>query len=61
MAQEDAAKEKSSTRLIIRNIGLLLSGDLAKPILDADTVLAIDGKITAVGKEKDVDTEAPRL
>ena len=57
MAQEDAAKEKSSTRLIIRNIGLVLSGDLAKPILDADTVLAVDGKITVVGKEKDVDTE----
>ena len=57
MAQEDAANEKSSTRLIIRNIGLLLSGDLVKPILDADTVLAVDGKITAVGKEKDVDTD----
>ena len=37
MAQEDAAKEKSSTRLLIRNIGLLLSGDLVKPILKTDT------------------------
>src|SRR5712672_2464594 len=43
-------------RLLIRNIGLLLSGDLKKPILDADTVLVVDGKIVAVGKEKDVDT-----
>src|SRR6266853_6526355 len=44
-------------RLLIRNIGLLLSGDLKKPILDADTVLAVDGKITAVGKQKDIDSE----
>src|SRR5882762_3797821 len=56
MAQEAAGQGKSENRLIIRNIGLLLSGDLEKPILDADTVLAVDGKIAAIGKEKDVDT-----
>jgi enamidase len=44
-------------KVAIRNIGLLLSGDLAQPILDADTIVAIDGKIAAVGKAKDVDTE----
>jgi enamidase len=43
-------------KLVIRNIGLLLSGDLAKPILDADTIVAVDGRITAIGKAKDVDT-----
>ena len=43
-------------KLVIRNIGLLLSGDLDHPILDADTVVAIDGVIHAVGKEKDIDT-----
>jgi enamidase len=48
-------------RLLIRNIGLLLSGDLDKPILDADTVLAVDGKIVAVGKQKDVDGEGAAL
>jgi enamidase len=32
-----------------------LSGDIANPILDADTVVTIDGKITAVGKANDVD------
>ena len=46
-------------KLVIRNIGLLLSGDLARPILDADTIVAIDGRITAVGKEKDCDTSQP--
>ena len=44
-------------KLVIRNIGLLLSGDLENPILDADTIVAVDGKITAIGKAKDVDTE----
>ena len=28
-------------KLVIRNIGLLLSGDLARPVLDADTVVAV--------------------
>jgi len=43
------------SRLLIRNIGLLLSGDLKNPILDADTVLTVDGRIAAVGKQKDID------
>jgi hypothetical protein len=34
----------------LRNIGLLLSGDIDKPILDADTIVVHDGLITAVGK-----------
>ena len=42
-------------KLVIKNIGLLLSGDLARPILDADTVVAVEGVITAVGREKDCD------
>jgi enamidase len=57
MAHDEAAKASNGTRLVVRNIGLLLSGDLQKPILDADTVVSIDGRITAVGKEKAVDTE----
>jgi enamidase len=63
----DASKEnvsmpgKPQARLVIRNIGLLLSGDLQSPILDADTVVAVDGKITAVGKEKELDTAGATL
>ena len=48
-------------RLVIRNIGLLLSGDLKNPILDADTIAAVDGKIAAVGKRKDIDAEGATL
>src|ERR1700730_14124462 len=54
-SKDEPAKSKTQTRLVIRNIGLLLSGDLARPILDSDTVVAVDGKIAAVGKEEDVD------
>jgi enamidase len=61
MAQDDPGKSKTRTRLVIRNIGLLLSGDLEQPILDADTVVAVDGKITAVGKQNDVDIEGANL
>ncbi|MGE5765804.1 MAG: amidohydrolase family protein [Bacteroidota bacterium] len=45
-----------SEKLVIRNIGTLLSGDLKQPILDADTVVCVDGRIAEVGKAKAVDT-----
>jgi enamidase len=49
-----------SGKLVIRDIGLLLSGDLAQPILAADTIVAENGKITAIGRLKDVDTEGAK-
>ena len=49
---------KDSTKLVIRNIGLLLSGKIEQPILDGDCLIALNGKITAWGAEKDLDTEA---
>jgi enamidase len=61
MAQETSAPGKSPARLLIRHIGLILSGDLHHPILDADTILAIDGKIAAVGKQNDVEAEGATL
>ena len=56
MVQEETPKPKKDVRVVIRNIGLVLSGDLKRPVLDADTVLAVNGKIAAVGKAQDVDT-----
>jgi len=56
MAHDEPSKSAPQTKLVIRNIGLLLSGDLANPILDANTVVAVGDRIGAVGKEKDVDT-----
>jgi len=54
MADEKAAKTRH-TKLVIRNIGLVLSGELKAPILDADTVVAVDGRIAGIGMEKDLD------
>lgn len=52
-----AAVEAKSGKVVIKNIGLLLSGDLENPILDADTVVVNDGRIAAVGRYKDCDVE----
>ncbi len=52
-----AAIEKHSGKLVLKNIGLLLSGDLDNPILEADTIVVRDGHIEQVGKYKDCDTE----
>ena len=46
----DAPQATGPSKLVIRNIGLLLSGMLEKPILDADTIVAENGKITAIGR-----------
>ena len=54
MSQEPTAATPG--KLVIRNIGLLLSGDIQNPILDADTIIATNGKITGIGKAKDLDT-----
>ncbi len=45
------------SKLVIRNIGLLLSGKIEKPIFDGDCVVAIDGRVSAFGCEKDLDTD----
>ena len=45
------------TKLVIRNIGLMLSGRIEEPILDADCLIAVNGKITHWGRERDLDCE----
>jgi len=51
----------ASEKLVITNIGQILSGKLEQPILDADTIIAIDGKISAIGKAKDLDLDQATL
>jgi len=53
----DQPQATGPTKLVIRNIGLLLSGMMEKPILDADTIVAENGRITAIGRAKDINTE----
>src|SRR5262245_1800470 len=57
MSHEAAIPAAGPQKIVIRNIGLLLSGALENPILDADTIVAIDGKITGIGRASDIDAE----
>jgi enamidase len=58
MTQSEPGNSKIETRLVIRNIGILLSGDLENPILDADTIVAVNGKIACIGRQKDIDLDS---
>lgn len=44
-------------KTVIKNIGLMLSGKIEQPILDADCIIAIDGKISEIGRGKDMDID----
>jgi enamidase len=57
MSHEAAPPATGPQKVVIRNIGLLLSGALEHPILEADTVVAVDGRITGIGRAKDIDAE----
>jgi enamidase len=52
----DAAATAIKGKTVIRNIGLLLTGDLEAPLGDADTVISVDGRISFVGKGGHADT-----
>lgn len=44
-------------KLVIKNIGQILSGKMEEPIFDGDCMIAIDGKIHAWGAARDLDCE----
>src|SRR5512134_586962 len=58
---EPAASGGPAGKMVIRNVGLMLSGDLKRPILDADALIADKGRIVAFGKEKDLDTSQAQV
>jgi len=47
----------SVQKLVIKNIGQILSGKLEEPLIDGDCVIAIDGRITAIGRYADLDND----
>ena len=57
MAHDAQTTVDPNPKTVIRNIGLMLSGDITRPILDADTIVSVGGRITAIGRSKDVDQE----
>ena len=46
----DESQAAGPSKLVIRNIGLLLSGMMEKPILDADTIVSENGRIAEIGR-----------
>lgn len=61
MAEAAPQTQDTTHKLVIRNIGLMLSGKIEAPIFEADCVVAVGGKITAFGHEADLDTEGADL
>jgi len=47
----------TSAKLVIRNIGMILTGKMEDPIADGDCLIAMDGKITEWGYAKDMDCD----
>jgi enamidase len=45
-------------KTLVRNIGTLVSGDIQRPLLDADSLVLRDGVIAAVGRGLDEDVDA---
>jgi len=44
-------------KLMIKNIGTLVSGDISNPVLNADAIVVEGGLIQAIGEEKSLDTK----
>src|SRR3989454_5787938 len=44
-------------KTLVRNIGSLVSGDIGRPLLDADALVIRDGQIAAVGRGLDEDAD----
>ena len=44
-------------KILIKNVGAIVSGDIARPLLDGDSVVVADGAIAAVGRGLDVDAD----
>src|SRR5258708_28561742 len=42
---------------LVRNIGTLVSGDIGRPLLDADSLVIREGRIAAVGRGLDEDAD----
>jgi enamidase len=55
MAHDEPGVSDAPTKLAIKNIGLMLTGDLARPILDADAIIAVDSRIVSIGRASDLD------
>src|SRR5262249_47479943 len=53
----ESAREKGKMKTLIKNIATIVSGDIARPWVDGDSVVVADGAIAAVGRGLDVDAD----
>jgi enamidase len=58
MAVEQSAGPAKG-RTLVRNIGLLLSGDLDAPVLEADAILIEEGRLAAIGRGAELADHGP--
>ena len=56
-----AGPEKQVGKLVVTNVGLMLSGALEAPVLDADTIVVQGGRIVAFGPRADCDVGDARV
>jgi enamidase len=49
--------QEEPLKTLIRNIGQIVSGEIATPVMDGDSIVAADGKILAVGRGLDDDAD----
>ncbi len=54
---DPAPAPAGKTKLVIRNIGQILSGRIEEPLIDGDCVVCEGDRIVAVGYAKDLDTD----
>src|SRR5436190_3496734 len=52
-----ARRRPRAMKTLVRNIGTLVSGDIGRPLLDADALVIRDGQIAAVGRGLDEDAD----
>ena len=53
----EASSEAPAGRLVVRDVGPMLTGRIEAPLAEADCLVADGGRITAIEREADVDTE----
>ncbi|WP_043515684.1 amidohydrolase family protein [Halomonas sp. BC04] len=54
-------KKMTTYKSVIHNIGTLLSGDIKRPTIDADTIVCHDGFISHIGFSKNLDISSADL
>jgi enamidase len=57
MAHDEPAKPSGPQKLVIRNLGMVLTGVMDAPLIEAEVIVAIDGTISFIGRAADADLD----